>query len=259
MIDLHCHILPGVDDGAETLADALAIGQMAYADGIRGIVATPHRRLDAFAAAPDVAAKLLDDVRSVARESGLALDLYLGGEAYIAPDLADQVRSGLALTINGGRYLLLEWPLREYPRFSEEIVFDLQVRGIVPIIAHAERYRFVQQDLARLAGFVERGALVQITAASLFSTINRGMRRTAEELLTRGLAHVIASDSHNVGRRPPILSRARERASELVGPARAGAMVTDAPRQIVENRPVELPEVVLQARRSFWQFWKEEG
>lgn len=259
MIDLHNHILPGVDDGAVTLADAVAIAQVACADGIHGIVATPHRRPDKYTAPPAEAAKLLDEVRTSAREAGLTLDLYLGGEAYIAPDLVTQVQSGMALTINGGRYLLVEWPLHEFPRFSEEVVFELQVRGIVPIIAHPERYRFVQQDLSRLAGFVERGALVQITAGSLFSTLNRGYRKTAEALLTHGLAHVIASDSHNVGRRPPILSRARERASELVGPERARAMVEDVPRQIVENRPVDLPEAVVRARRSFWSFWKEEG
>jgi len=259
VIDLHNHILPGVDDGAATIADARAIARMAYADGIQAIVATPHRHPGAYTAPRDEAARLLDEVRAGVREDGLALDLYLGGEAYIAPDLVGQVQSGLALTINGGRYLLVEWPLRDFPRFSEEIVFELQVRGIVPIIAHAERYRFVQQDLSRLAGFVERGALVQITAGSLFSTINRGYRKTAEVLLTHGLVHVIASDSHNVGRRPPILSRARERASELVGSERARAMVEDSPRQIVENRPVELPDVIVRARRSFWSFWKEEG
>ena len=259
MIDLHNHILPGVDDGAATLADALAIARMAYADGIRGIVATPHRHPRAYTAPRADAVTLLDAIRAASRDEDLAMEYYLGGEAYIAPDLVDQIQSGLALTINGGRYLLVEWPIREYPRFSAEIVFELQVRGIVPIIAHAERYRFVQTDISRLASFVERGVLVQITAASLVGTAGRGYRKTAETLLTHGLAHFIATDSHNVQRRPPILSRARDRACELVGRDRALAMVDHAPRLVVENRPVELPAVVTRPSRAFWQFWKERG
>jgi len=236
---------------------AVAMAQMASADGIRGIVATPHRHPRAYTAPRDDAERLLSEVRAASRESGLELEFYLGGEAYIAPDLVEQVQTGLALTINGGRYLLLEWPIREYPRFSEEIVFELQVRGIVPIIAHAERYQFVHSDLSRLAAFVERGVLVQITAASLTGAAGRGYRKMAETLLTTGLAHLIATDSHNVDRRPPILSQARDRACELVGQERALAMVNLAPHLIVENQPVALPAVVTRPARAFWQLWKE--
>src|SRR5581483_3540335 len=108
--------------------------------------------------------------------------------------------------INGGRYLLVEWPVDQYPSWSDEVIFTLQVRGISPIIAHAERYRVVQRDPERLARLVERGVLVQVTAASLLGEAGHAVRQTAELLVRRSLAHVLATDSHGPTHRSPRLS-----------------------------------------------------
>lgn len=256
MIDLHNHILPGVDDGASSTLEAVELARLARADGVATIVATPHRNAWTYREDRADAEARLTDLRLACRDVGVEMGLLLGGEAFIAPDLADQVQSGLALTLNNGRYLLVEWPVDQYPSWSDEAIFTLQVRGICPIVAHAERYRFVQREPDRLARLVERGVLVQITAASVLGDAGEAARHSAELLLRRGLAHVIATDSHGPTHRPPLLSPARERAREIVGEDRAWALVRDVPGQVVENLPVDVPPAVSRPPKSFWSFWK---
>jgi protein-tyrosine phosphatase len=259
VIDLHTHILPGVDDGAQTLDDSVAMARVAVDDGITAVVATPHRNPWTYTAGVAEAERRLDEVRAACREAGLAIRLILGGEAYVAPDLAEQVRVGLALTINESRYLLVEWPFEQYPVYSEQAIFDLQVRGIVPLMAHAERYRFLQRDVQKVRALVDRGILIQVTGSSLTGGHGPEPQKLAEALLTSGLAHVLASDAHSAELRPPILTPAYQRAIELVGEARARAMVTDAPEQIIDNRPVDLPPAKPPVQRPFWAFWRRSN
>lgn len=257
MIDLHTHILPGVDDGVETLDGALALVRRAREDGITTMVATPHRNPRMYSADRVDAERRLEVAREACRHAGLDVRILLGGESFMAPDLVEQVDSGLALTINGGRYLLIEWPYDQYAAYGEEIIFRLQAeRRIVPIMAHAERYSFVSRNLRDLARLVHRGLLVQVTAASLLGEFGPEIQRVTERLLTSGLAHVIASDSRGVDHRPPMLSAARDRAAKLVGEARAQAMVTDVPRRIIDDEAIDVPPPTLARSKPFWAFWK---
>jgi protein-tyrosine phosphatase len=256
VIDLHSHIIPGVDDGAATIDDALAMARVARDDGIVVVVATPHRSPWTYWEERADAERRLEELRAACRREGIELRLLLGSEAYIAPDLVEQVEKGLALTINGGRYLLIEWPYEQYPAYSERVLFELQVHGVVPIIAHAERYRVVRRDPSYLATLIERGVLVQVTASSLLGELGPEIRRTTEILVASHLAHLIASDSHGVDRRPPVLSVARDRAAALVGEAAARAMVSDTPRRVIEDQPIELPAPKLRKPQRFWAFWR---
>jgi protein-tyrosine phosphatase len=256
LIDLHNHILPGVDDGATTLADALAMARVARADGITTVVATPHRSPWAYRADRADAERRLAEVATACVAEGIDLQLVLGSEAFVAPDLPEQVRTGLALTINAGHYLLVEWPYDQYPPYSEPVLFELQVRGLHPVMAHAERYRVVQREPERLARLIERGLIVQVTASSLLGDAGPAIQRTAETLLQQGLAHLLATDSHSVAHRPPLLSLARERARVLVGDERAWALVRDVPAAIVADRPLSLPAPEPRKPRAFWALWK---
>jgi protein-tyrosine phosphatase len=258
LIDLHTHILPGVDDGAENLASSVAMARLARADGITTIVATPHRNPWSYCSEPEHARRLLESVRDACRAADCDVEILLGGEAHIAPDLPDQLRQGIALTINDSRYLLIEWPIDLFPPYSDQVIFDLQVRGIVPIIAHAERYRAVHRDTRFLVPLIERGVVVQVTAGSLLGDAGPVTRKVAETMLADNLAHLLASDSHSVTRRPPVLSTARDRAGEIVGAERAHAMVDEVPRLILDNRPLSLPAPNPGRSRPFWAFWRSE-
>jgi protein-tyrosine phosphatase len=256
LIDLHNHILPGVDDGARDLAESLEIAHVARNDGITTIVATPHRNSWSYDADLVDAQRRLAEVQQACLQDGCGVELKLGGEAYVAPDLASQVQNGLAFPINRSRYLLVEWPFDQYPAYSDQVIFELRVRGIVPIMAHAERYRVVQRDIYHLVPLIEHGVIVQVNAGSLLGDLGPGIQKVAEALLTEDLAHVLATDSHSPRHRPPVLSSARDRASELIGAERARAMVEDLPRQIVENRAFTLPSPKQRRPKPFWAFWR---
>src|SRR5438105_3274180 len=189
VIDLHTHILPGVDDGARTIEESVEMARVARADGIATMVATPHRNAWSYCAEPADGERRLAEVVAACAEAGLDLRLLLGSEAYIAPDLTEQVRAGQAWPINSGRYLLVEWPYEQYPVYSEQVLFDLQVKGFCPVIAHPERYRIVRRDVNVLAPLVERGIVVQVTANSLLGQAGPEVQRVAEALVVQNLAH----------------------------------------------------------------------
>jgi protein-tyrosine phosphatase len=239
LIDLHAHVLPGVDDGARDEAEALAMLAAAASDGISTIVATPHsHHVDA-----DQVLAGVGRLNDVAHDAGIDITILPGHEARISAELANRHRDGSLLTLNGTRWLLLEcflfddWPLH----LVERSVDRLLAAGLRPLLAHAERYPFVQRHPDSLAPLIGRGLPIQINAASLFLRQGDTERVTAETLLRTRTAHVIASDSHNARYRPPALRAAYERAAEIAGGEYASWMQSVA-TCVINGDDVELPE-----------------
>src|SRR5579875_56748 len=196
MIDTHLHILPGVDDGPESLEEALALARALVREGISAAIATPHYN-DEFPrrSASEIAARV-DDLQYVLNRNSIPLRLYCGHEALIKPGLIEDIQAGRLATLNGSRYLLLElWNNAWLPE-TERVIFELRAAGIVPVIAHPERYRAIQQDADRLSMLERQGVLAQLTASSLLGMQGRTTQRCAEMLLKKGLIHCIASDAH---------------------------------------------------------------
>ncbi len=256
-VDLHSHILPGFDDGAQDEAQALEMARAAAADGVGCIVTTPHSVEGIWAQLPAAVRQATARLQTACREQGLVLDFVPGLEAYIAPDLPRRVTREPGCTLGGTRYLLLEFPLQQYPRYVEQTIFELQVAGFVPIIAHPERYIEVIADPSLIYTLVERGVLTQVTAASLVGVFGREVQETAQKFVAHGLAHVIASDAHGLGQRSPALSEAVAVAAELIGEERARAMVTETPARILADERISVPppEPVPPRGRRRWRFW----
>ncbi|MHB1414350.1 MAG: tyrosine-protein phosphatase [Chloroflexota bacterium] len=253
MIDIHCHILPGVDDGASDLAMAVEMARVAARDGVRTIVATPHHGEPNW---PE-RRRLLSDLatlRSCLHEEGIAVDVLLGAEVFVSLDLGVLAAAGKLPVIGEGPYVLVEFPFSLFPNYAEHVLFELQVRGFKPIVAHPERCEPLQRDVARLAAMVDRGMLVQINAGSLTGVYGGRVRAAARQMVLAALAHVIASDGHGVKGRGPGLSTAVAEASRLVGLARAEAMVTAAPAAIIKGEGFALPptEKPSETRRWAW-------
>lgn len=196
MIDLHSHVLPGVDDGAQTLEDSRELARRAAAAGITAIAATPHVRADYPTTLEQMEAGVAS-LRADFAELGIPVDILHGGEIDLdaMARLTQEDLWGFTIA-QTGRYLLVEFPYRGWPLGLEQQLFDLALAGITPILAHPERNASVQEEPARLATIVERGGLVQITAASLDGRIGRRSRKAAEELIASGNAHLLASDAH---------------------------------------------------------------
>ncbi|MCS6801481.1 MAG: CpsB/CapC family capsule biosynthesis tyrosine phosphatase [Chloroflexota bacterium] len=255
MRDLHCHILPCVDDGAESHEDALAMARLAVAEGIRDIVATPHHHmLDQRQPRDDVVRRVSALQAALAAED-IPLTIHPGCELYLTPDSPQQWDAGNLLPLAGTDFLLVETAFHEYPWYVEETIFQLQARGARIILAHPERYVAFQRDPSILRTLVARGVLAQITAGSLLGAFGKSAKAAAELFLQEGLAHLIATDAHRPsGSRSTAIVRARQRAAELVGEARAQAMTEDLPAAILRGELIDLPPV--EPRASSWAFWK---
>jgi protein-tyrosine phosphatase len=239
LIDLHTHALPGVDDGARDDTEALAMLTAAVSDGIATIVATPHsHHVDAAGVLAGV-----KRLNAVAHEARIDITILPGHEARISAELTNRYHDGSLLTLNGTRWLLLEcylfddWPLH----LVERSVDRLLAAGLQPLLAHAERYPFVQRHPDALASLIGRGIPIQINAGSLFLRQVDVERKTAETLLRTRTAHVIASDAHNARYRPPALRAAYERAAEIAGDESAAWMQTVA-QQVINGGEIDLPE-----------------
>jgi protein-tyrosine phosphatase len=250
MIDLHTHILPGVDDGVASEDEAVSLARMAREDGVHTIVATPHCKDDFFVNERADVLRGVEALRRRLEREGVAVTLLPGAEVHLCPDLIERVRDGRAPTLaDNGRTLLLELSLNHYPVEIDNVVFQLKLAGIEPLFAHPERIRFFQEDVRRYERLVRMGATGQITTGSILGRFGSEAREFSEELLRKGLVHVLASDAHNVAQRPPLLSEAREAMVALVGERRASAMVEQIPRALLAGEIPEIPPVETDAAR----------
>lgn len=257
MIDLHCHILPGVDDGAADLAESIEMARQAIADGIRTVVATPHSLNDIYFNPLQEVVDRVADLREVFEADGLNLKICPGSDAHICSRMVERVAAGEAATINlNGRYILAEFPSQAIPVESRNELIALKLNHITPIITHPERNRVFQHRLDFLYNLVEMGALVQITAMSVTGELGEAARKCAHELLNRRLVHVIATDAHSPRHRPPILSHAVEAAADVLGDEKAAwAMVTEWPAAILAGESFAVPEPRPGIRRKWWKIW----
>lgn len=247
MIDIHAHILPGVDDGPKTWDEALAILQTASANGITAIAATSHMLPDGpFANTREKLLPLIDELRERAAASQIPIEIYAGGEVHISPDLVERYEAGQLLTYgDAGRYMLVELPPAEIPAYTEQVLFELQLRGITPIIAHVERNQGIMRRPEQLVEFIQRGALAQVTASSL--TTSGVLADFTRTLLEHQLVHFIATDTHGVRRRKPELKPAVEQASAWIGEEAAQALVHENPRRVLAGEVLDVPAPQLPA------------
>lgn len=251
MIDLHSHILPGVDDGVDTEDAAVEFARVAVQDGIRVIVATPHCRDGFYVNDRGAVLAAVSRLRERLGGEGVSVRLEPGAEVHICPALVERIRDGRAPTLaDNGKTLLLELSLSQYPIELENIVFQLKLAGIEVLFAHPERIRYFQEDVSRYEAVIRLGAYGQITTGSILGTFGEDTRQFSDELLRKGLVHVLASDAHNTRGRPPVLSKALGALVALVGEERAQGMIGSAPRALLEGNGPELPPVDGAARRG---------
>lgn len=198
MIDLHCHLLPGVDDGARTLDDSLAMAQQAVSEGISHILVTPHHKngkyLNPKAAVVEATANLQAELDG----RGIGLTLFPGQEVRINGEILDDIENGDILFIDDEEhYLLIEFPTMSIPHYTESLFFKLRQKGITPVIVHPERNQAVIDDPNILLPFIERGALAQVTASSYVGAFGKEIAKLSNQLIEANLVHILASDAHN--------------------------------------------------------------
>ena len=232
MIDLHTHILPGLDHGPRDWDEALEMCRIAVADGITTIAVTPHvsevfpnssQRIEAAAV----------ELRQRLGDAGIPLTVVVGGDYHVRPDLSPRN----VLTLGGnGRYFLLEFPYQLLPPRADAFVKMLIDRGLLPIVTHPERTASLQRDWRRLEPLVKAGALVQVTAGSLLGEFGPAAAAAANRFLKKGWVHLLASDAHWAHERAPRLAGGRDAAAKVIGEEAARALVESNPEAILQGR-----------------------
>lgn len=238
MLDLHCHMLPGIDDGAQDLATALEMARIAVADGIRLVACTPHIYPVLYEnRARDIRAAV-DAFREHLGGAEIPLEITYGADIQLVPELVESLNNGSFPTLHGSRYFLFEPPHHVAPPHFSEMLFDVLSRGYIPIITHPERLTWLDDDhYGWFTTAARRGAWLQLTAGSVVGRFGRGPRYWAERMLDEGIVHILATDAHDTERRPPCLAEGRDAAAAWVGPEEAERLVVGRPQLVVEDQP----------------------
>lgn len=243
MFDLHSHIIAGIDDGAKDMEMSLAMLQMAVENGTKGIVATPHVIEGEWLPSWD---RILADCATLQQEAQKAkieIPIFPGGEVALHFDILEKLKAPGPYCINGGRYLLVELPASHIPSFTDEFFFNLQARGIIPILAHPERHPEIARKPEVLVEWIRKGILTQMNGTSITGHMGERVRLTAELLLTNDMIHTLGSDAHRIGHRNTNLTSAIAKITEMIGPRKAQDIIRKNPDLIINNRDVTIPDI----------------
>lgn len=254
MIDLHTHILPGVDDGAEDLAEALEMARTALSNGINVLAATPH-----FFQIPDweKIQNLTADLQKELDRAGIEVTLVPGSELFIDIEILDMPQRLIPTYAANGKYCLIELPLQQVPMYFEQVVFSLQTKGITPIIAHPERYLAVVRDPNLILQWIDIGCIIQMNSGSILGRFGQKIQETARILLEHNMVHVLASDGHAVSRRGMNLHKAYNEVEKLIGTEKAVQLVQGNPELIIQGKQLPLVDAQpYQKKERLWFFWR---
>ncbi|MBE5667437.1 tyrosine-protein phosphatase [Staphylococcus sp. SS87] len=206
MIDIHNHILPDIDDGPKNEADMLELLKQATTQGITEIIVTPHHLHPRYNTPIEKVKSCLNHIQNLAEVQQLNLKFYYGQEIRITDQILKDIDHKNITGINDSRYLLIEFPSNEVPHYTNQLFFELQSKGFIPIIAHPERNKAITQDLDILYDLINKGALSQITTSSLMGISGKKIRKLAIQMIENNLTHFIGSDAHNTEIRPFLMN-----------------------------------------------------
>lgn len=263
MIDIHSHILPGLDDGAKTMEETLGIVSQLQQSGFKTLIATPHVLEDNFLSPADILA-YTEQVRMRVAEAGIQIEILPGSENYIFPEMAKWVRDGKLMTLgNTGKYILVELPMLEIPQYTDQVFFELQVNGLTPVLAHPERNRKLVENPERLLEWARKGIFFQMNLRSLDGRYGPQSKGLAEILLDSNLIHFIGSDAHRVSRRESTYPETLQSVRDLVGESRFQELTVINPRSILSGQGMQcsgeyvlIEPVIKKRKQRFWNWLK---
>lgn len=242
MIDLHCHLLPSLDDGASDRATALEMARLQVAGGVTTVACTPHILPGLYPNSGSRIRAAVDAFRADLAEANIPLTIVTGADVHLEPDVVEALQDGRSLTIADTRYVLIEPPHHILPPRFDAILHDLLVSGYVPIITHPERLSWASDHYDLFVDLAAAGVWMQVTSGSVTGFFGSTCRQLAERMLDDGIVHILASDAHDTRRRVPDLWRGAVVAARRVGEAEARRLVLDRPQAILLDRdPAQVP------------------
>ena len=245
MIDIHSHILPGIDDGAQDEQASMDMAEQAVAEGIHTIIATPHHKNGQYENRKESILKHVEILNGLFVAKSIPLTILPGQELRINGDVLSDYESGEILTLNQTKYLFIEFPSGHVPRYAEQLLYDIQLKGLIPVIVHPERNQEFITTPNMLYRFVKNGALTQVTAASLTGGFGKKIKKFSHQLIQANLTHFIASDAHNITNRSFKLQQAYDEIKKSYGTDMLYVFMENA-ELLVEGKQVykEIPQKI---------------
>lgn len=254
MIDIHSHILPGLDDGSRDMAESIAMAKEAVREGIDTIVATPHHANGKYWNESSRVRAAVSQLVEALQHAGIPLRVIEGQEIRVYRELLDDFHQGKTISLGGSPYILLEFPSSRLPDHIEDVIHELTVLGVTPVIAHPERNAAIASDPERLLHLVQLGALSQVTSHSLNGLFGQAVQKLSIELCQRNLVHFLASDAHNLTHRAFGLKAAYELVTAKLGDSYTTYYQSNA-ELLIQSRRIDIWPPTARSRK-WYRFWK---
>ena len=242
MIDIHCHILPEVDDGSRSLNESIEMAMIAKEQGITKIVNTSHYHPDFRYKKGEELLKELEDFNNVLKENMIDIEVVIGNEIYYTKDLIKEIDELDFYTLNNSRYILIELPPTNFPKDLCNIVYEKKKKNYIPVFAHVERYREVQENPELIYEVINAGAIIQVNSHSILGKSGKELQKVCNTLLNRNMVHVVGTDAHSSKRRTPIFLDAYKYVSEKYSKEMADDLFIKNNNAIINNEALNLPK-----------------
>ena len=240
MIDTHCHIVPNVDDGAKNLEDALEMAKIAYSEGIRKIINTSHYHPNFEYIKGKELFECIKEFNNTLKENNIDIEVFIGNELYYSEDIIDIIEQKEFYTLNNSKYLLIEFPPIRFPKNLVDIIYEIKIRGYIPILAHVERYKEVQENINLIYECINEGALIQVNASSIMGKNRKEAEKTSKILLDNNMVHFIATDAHSSERRRPLIKETYNYVVDKYGDKFAEILFIENPSKVIEDEDINI-------------------
>ncbi len=235
MIDLHSHLIPNVDDGSKSVGETVDLIKEAKIAGFSDIILTPHFLLNSYE--PDLQELILwkNKLQELIDKERISINLHLGMEVYITEEIIDLIKKNKIITLENSKYLLMELPLNSNVRYLDNVIFRLLQCNIVPVIAHPERYKMVQENPKIVEELIEKGCMIQSNYGSILGIYGQTAKSTIKYLLRNNLVHFLGTDTHKANTIYPKIEKAINKIKKVVGEETVERLTTTNAREIIEN------------------------
>lgn len=253
MIDVHSHLVFDVDDGSKSIEDTIVMLQEAENAGFTDVILTPHYMEEFYEVPCDEIKNRINTIED--RAYRVSLNIYQGNEIYISNNIIDLINSKKAMGLNNSRYVLFELPMNERPINLEQVVYELLQEGKIPVIAHPERYAYVQEDPNVLLDFIEQGVLFQANYGSIIGMYGKEIKNTVKKLLKHDMIHFLGSDNHRSNTVYKEMPKIMPVLEEWIGTKKVEELTVENPIHVLKNERFEIedPETI---EKKSWMFWK---
>lgn len=242
MIDVHCHILPDVDDGSECMRESINMAMIAKEQGIDKIIATPHYHPEFKYLKGEELNKVCEEFKKQLKENNIDIEIYLGNEIYFTYDLIEKISELDFYCLNKSKYILIEFPPTNFPLNLCNIVYELKQKGFIPVLAHVERYIKIHDDPEIIYDCIKTGAIIQINSSSLIGKQGKQFQKICDLLISRNMVHLVATDAHSDTRRRPLLREAYEYVEDKYSKSMAENLFKNNAQCILDNKDIIVEE-----------------